>query len=225
MGNIMLGSTPLIQTGGKESVIVHVAFLQNVTHPLKITNSTTGEVYINEIISESAIVEIPIGAEITVTVGSLVKNYTFSQYGSRKIFLDLSEIPVNVSVDEGLWTATSNSSAKNGYNCTNNAIGDNGITTMKITVTGIKTLVLNLRHNGGESGCDYPVIGYVDSNLTTSLDTHQYEQSISESTENYTITFPDSGSHYIMIGYIKDKSVTKFPDNATVYIEDYTNWV
>lgn len=85
----------------------------------------------------------------------------------------------------------------------------------------MRVLILSLTYNGGETCCDYPVIGYIDSNLTTSSSTHQYVLKDIGVEKDYIITFPDSGSHYIMIGYRKDGSETKSPDNATVYIKDY----
>jgi hypothetical protein len=100
------------------------------------------------------------------------------------------------------------------------AIGSNGITKMRVSFTTVEAnvgLTINLDVSS-EFNYDYAFVGNLDSSSATSANNY-YDRISGATSKEITITIPNSGSHFIEIGYGKDGSGTAGSDCAWFRIE------
>lgn len=119
----------------------------------------------------------------------------------------------------GTWNESSNSSAADGKQFTCVSPGSSGSTVLRCTFSGVSSIKFRCRYQG-ESNYDYLTVGAIDTACTRS----SYGTSLKGTSGTWKeITYNcDSGEHYVEFCYSKDGSVDNAPDNAEVYITEYS---
>lgn len=133
-------------------------------------------------------------------------------------YTSIPQYSINWAVQSGTWTESSNSSAKDNKQWTCTSPGTSGSTVIRCTFSGLTSITFDCRSQG-ESGYDYLTVGSLDSSCTRSTYSSKLSSSTSYTSKTYTCT---NSQHYVEFCYSKDGSVDTSPDNADVYISNYT---
>lgn len=131
----------------------------------------------------------------------------------------LGPASINWNTQSGTWNESSNSSAADGKQFTCVSPGSSGSTVLRCTFSGVSSIKFRCRYQG-ESNYDYLTVGAIDTACTRS----SYGTSLKGTSGTWKeITYEcDSGEHYVEFCYSKDGSVDNAPDNAEVYITEYS---
>lgn len=119
----------------------------------------------------------------------------------------------------GTWNESSNSSAADSKQFTCESPGSSGSTVLRCTFSGISSIKFKCRYQG-EDNYDYLTVGSIDTTCSRS----SYGTSLKGTSGTWKeITYTcDSCEHFVEFCYSKDGSVDTSPDNAEVYILEYT---
>jgi len=119
----------------------------------------------------------------------------------------------------GTWNESEYSPAADGKKFTCVSPGSSGSTVLRCTFSGVSSIKFRCRYQG-ESNYDYLTVGAIDTACTRS----SYGTSLKGTSGTWKeITYDCySGEHYVEFCYSKDGSVDNAPDNAEVYITEYS---